>query len=69
MGKHTFHKENCQNCIRRSVIDPIGRRVVLSGIHAFEWSISVIEENRITTMTYPTRVKAIKEFKKYRVSR
>lgn len=64
--KRTYHRENCSNCIRRSMIDLLGRIIVLSGIHAFEWQITIIEKYSTTTIRFKNRVEATKEFKKFR---
>ena len=67
--KHTFHRENCTNCIRMSIVDILGRTIVLSGIHAFEWQITIVGENSLTIIKFANRVEATKEFNKYRRKR
>ena len=42
------------------------RTIVLAGTHAFEWSITVYDGDKITRVTYSGREKARKEFKKYK---
>ena len=39
--KHEFHKENCETKVRAVIEDMFGNTIVLSGQHAFEWSITV----------------------------
>lgn len=67
--KHTFHRENCTNCIRMSIVDMLGRTIVLSGTHAFEWQITIVGENSLTVIKFANRVEATKEFTKYRRKR
>lgn len=67
--KHTFHRENCTNCIRMSIVDMLGRTIVLSGTHAFEWQVTIVGENSLTVIKFANRVKATKEFNKYRRKR
>lgn len=64
--KHTFHRENCNNCIRMSFTDILGRTIVLSGIHAFEWLIAIISSDTMIVIQFANRVEATKEFNKYR---
>lgn len=67
--KHTFHRENCNTCIRISIVDMLGRTIVLSGTRAFEWQITIVGENSLTVIKFANRVKATKEFNKYRRKR
>lgn len=62
----TFHKNNCECRIRESIIDICNRNIVLSGRHAFEWSVSVITKETTLTINFPSRKEAVKEFKKYK---
>lgn len=64
--KHVFHRENCTSCIRISIVDMLGRTIVLSGTHAFEWEVIIIDNNSITAIRFTNRVKATKEFNKYK---
>lgn len=50
--KHTSHRENCNTCIRVAIINILGRTIVLSGTHAFEWQISIVSGNSITMQTF-----------------
>lgn len=52
-----------------AIIDILGRTIVLSGTHAFEWQISIVSGNSITTIKFANRVKATQEFNKYRRKR
>lgn len=62
--KHQFHRENCESVIRDSFIDILNRTVVLTGKHAFEWSIIMKTDDCITKMTYSCRKTARKEYDK-----
>lgn len=64
--KHTYHRENCDCLIREVIVDVYGRRVILSGRHAFEWSITVCTSERIVRITYPNGREARKESYKYK---
>lgn len=67
--KKHFHRENCQNLIRMAFTDPIGRVIILSGIHAFEWTVTVFSGSAMTTITFSNRAEATKEFNRYRRKR
>lgn len=67
--KHTFHRENCNTCIRMSIVDILGRTIVLSGTHAFEWQIAIVTSTSLTIIRFANRVEATKEFNKYRRKR
>ena len=64
--KYTYHRENCDCFIREITVDIYGRTIVLSGRHAFEWSITIYTRERIVKTTYPNGRKARKEFRKYK---
>ena len=70
----TLHRENCNAYIRDAVTDALGRTIVLSGRHAFEWSISICvrigNDLEITTTTYSNGSAARKAFyNKYKKKR
>lgn len=52
-----------------SIVDMLGRTIVLSGIHAFEWSITIISNDTMTVIQFANRVEATKEFNRYRRKR
>ena len=52
-----------------SIVDILGRTIVLSGTHAFEWSIAIISNDTMTVIQFANRVEATKEFNKYRRKR
>ena len=64
--KHTYHQENCDRFIRETIIDTWGRTIVLSGQHAFEWTITICTKTTMVTTKYPNGNKARKEFYKYK---
>lgn len=57
-----YNKENCQCLLRKVSIDKLGRIIILSGQHAFQWSIIVKSECTLTITTYENRTIATKEF-------
>ena len=67
--KHIYHKENCDRFVRETIIDTWGRTIVLSGQHAFEWTITICTKTTMVTTKYPNGSKARKEFYKYRKKR
>lgn len=67
--KKHFHKENCQNLIRTAFTDSIGRVIILSGIHAFEWQVTIFSGSVMTTISFPSRREALKEYNRYRRKR
>ena len=63
MGKkHTFHRENCDCLVRDFIIDIYGRKIFLTGQHAFEWSITICTKDTIVKMTYRNGKEARKRF-------
>lgn len=64
--KYSYHRENCTTCVRLSIVDILGRTIVLSGTHAFEWQVTIIDKSSITIIGFKGRVDATREFNKYR---
>lgn len=65
--RRQYHKSNCDSTVRAIVTDPLGRKVILVGKHAFEWSIILEKEGRLVITTFPNREQAVDTFnKKYR---
>lgn len=65
--KYTYRRENCDCFIREVIVDVYGRRVILSGQHAFEYSITVISiTGRIAATNFKNGKEARKEFYKYK---
>lgn len=63
--KHTIHPENCKNRIRETV-SFCGVRFTLSGKYGHEWSIMKESNGKITVEIFPNRIKAKKEFDRYK---
>lgn len=64
--EHTYHRENCDCFIREMIVDIYGRKIILGGQHAFEWTITVISIDRIVQTIFPNGREARKEFCKYK---
>lgn len=65
--RRQYHKSNCDSIVRATVTDALGRKVILVGKHAFEWSIILEKEGRLVITTFPNRKQAVDTFnKKYR---
>lgn len=67
--KYTYHRENCDCFIREIIVDIYGRKIILSGQHAFEWIITIVSIDRIVRTTFPNGREARKEFYKYKRKR
>ena len=52
-----------------SIVDILGRTIILSGTHAFEWSVVIVNKHRLTIIEFANRVEATKEFNKYKRKR
>ena len=52
-----------------SIVDMLGRTIVLSGTHAFEWSVMIANKYSLTIIRFANRVEATKEFNKYKRKR
>ena len=45
-----------------SIVDMLGRTIVLSGTHAFEWQVTIVGENSLTVIKFANkRVQQIQE--------
>ena len=66
MSKRKYHKSNCDATVRAIVEDALGRKVILVGKHAFEWSIILEKEGKLVIKlvitTFPNREKAVDTF-------
>lgn len=51
--RRQYHKSNCDSTVRAIVTDALGRKVILVGKHAFEWSIILEKEGRLVITTFP----------------
>lgn len=67
MSKKKYHKSNCDATVRAIVTDALGRKVILVGKHAFEWSIILERDSKLVMTTFPKREQAVDMFnKKYK---
>lgn len=64
--KNQFHRENCETKVRAVIEDMFGNTIVLSGQHAFEWSITVCSHGTYIKTTYENGKEARKQFRKYK---
>lgn len=62
MSKRKYHRSNCDATVRTIVEDALGRKVILVGKHAFEWSIILEKEGRLVITTFPNRKQAVDMF-------
>lgn len=62
MSKRKYHKSNCDSTVRAIVTDALGRKVILVGKHAFEWSIILEKEGKLVITIFPNREKAVDTF-------
>lgn len=60
--RRQYHKSNCDSTVRAIITDALGRKVVLVGKHAFEWSIILEKDSKTIITTFPNREKAVNEF-------
>lgn len=63
-----YNKQKCQSCIRK-VCDLENKttkvRIIVSGQHAFAWTVTLIKEQTRKSLTFPTgRVAALKEYQR-----
>ena len=63
--KHTIHPENCKTRIRETV-SFWGISFTLSGKYGCEWSIMKECNGKITVTVYSDRLKAKKDFERYK---
>ena len=60
--RRQYHKSNCDSTVRAIVTDALGRKVILVGKHAFEWSIILEKEGKLVITTFHNREKAVDTF-------
>lgn len=63
--KRIYHKNKCENRVRVSAKDKLGRTIVLTGRHAFEWNVTIINFCGTTTTEFKNRTAAYREFNRY----
>ena len=65
---NNYHKEKCQSCVRKSCEmknSTMMVKIIVTGKHAFDWSVTVIKTNSAKTLTFKEgRVPALKEYNK-----
>lgn len=57
-----YKRENCQGKVRRTILNNDSFGITLNGVHAFEWTIDVLNKktNAIKSYIYPNRIAALK---------
>ncbi len=49
----TFNRSNCTGCIRGEGRDFFGNKVIISGVHAFEYSVVIISGSTEQIRRFP----------------
>ena len=58
-----FNQKNCECRVRESKVDQYGRRITVTGQHAFGYNIHIQDKGKITSFPYPNGTEARKAFK------
>ena len=58
-----FNQKNCECRVRESKIDQYGRRITVTGQHAFGYNIHIQDRDKITSFPYSNGTEARKAFK------
>lgn len=63
-----YNQQKCQSCIRR-VCDLENKttkvRIIVSGKHSFAWTVTLIKEQSVKSLTFPSgRIAALKEYQR-----
>ena len=58
-----FNQRNCECKVRESKVDQYGRRVTITGQHAFGYNIHIQDKDKITSFPYSNGTEARKAFK------
>ena len=58
-----FNQRNCECRVRESKVDQYGRRITVTGQHAFGYNIHIQDRDKITSFPYPNGTEARKAFK------
>ena len=53
-----FNRNNCTGCIRGEGRDLLGNKVIIAGVHAFEYTVVVISVTSETFWRFPNGRKA-----------
>lgn len=61
-----YHSENCDFRVRKVKKDAINRIIILTGQHAFEYTIHIVSNDKksVTSIKYSNRETAIKKYNK-----
>ena len=59
----TFNQKNCECRVRESKIDQYGRRITVTGQHAFGYNIHIQDRDKITSFPYSNGTEARKAFR------
>lgn len=60
--KRVYHRANCTGCVRGCFIDQYGRRITISGVHAFSYTIEIVGITTTTVEHYPNGKEARARF-------
>ena len=58
-----FNQKNCECRVRESKVDQYGRRITVTGQHAFGYNIHIQDRDKITSFPYANGTEARKAFK------
>jgi len=63
IAKRNYHRDNCSGKIRRTILATKEIKIILCGIHAFEWSIDITNmvTGNVKSYIYPNRKAALKD--------
>lgn len=60
--KRVYHRANCTGCVRGRFTDRYGRRITISGVHAFSYTIEIVSITTVTVEHYPNGKEARARF-------
>ena len=58
-----FNQRNCECRVRESKVDQYGRRITVTGQHAFGYNVHIQDRDKITSFPYPNGTEARKAFR------
>lgn len=53
-SKRVYHRANCVGVVRGQFIDQYGRKITISGVHAFEYTIHIESVTHVVTTEFFT---------------
>lgn len=62
-----YNKTKCQSCVRQVLTLDTGKettKIIVSGKHAFQWTITVKSISGIQSLTFPNRLSCLTELAK-----